>query len=190
MAPKPQKVVPAKVVDVDDKVEPIESVVVGDARNTLGKRLGYFAVALLLLFFSIGGYIQSAKNGAQLNRAAKDRSALIQSNLAQNKLISKLQGALRDQNKILRKAGFKTVKVPGRDHTTDSNPVAPRPSKSPQPRPTDTHKTSNPSPKPSNSPTPKPTHSPEGLVDQAEDRVCSLTGICMFNFIIPIFFKF
>lgn len=179
--PKPGKVVPAKVVDVDT-VEPIDAVVVGDKRNTLGRQLGIFGLVLIVLFFIINGYIQSSKNGRALRHAATDRSNLITTIDSQTKLIKKLQEAIRAQNKVLRKAGFKTVQIPGRDHTTTANPVAPRPSESPQSTPTHAHNSHKPTPKPSNSPTSKPTHPPPpGPVDEARDKVCSLTGICVID---------
>lgn len=182
--PKPQKIVQAKVVDVDKKIEPIESIVVGDNRNTLGKRLGLFAVALLLLFFAISSYIQSAKNGSLLHRAAVDRSNLIRTIDSQTKLIKQLQTAIRIQNKELKKAGFKTVRIPGSNHTTQPIIIAPQPSQSHQSTPAPAHNSHNPGPKPSNSPHPKPTHSPHpGPVQQAKNKVCSLTGICLFNFV-------
>lgn len=157
--------------------EPIESVVVGDKRNTLGRRLGLLAIALLLLFFAISSYIQSAQNGRQLNRAAADRSKLIHSisdltnsNRQQSRFIRQLQKAIRDQNALLRTAGFHTVRVP--TFNSGSPQPSPQPNSSPSSRS---------SPAPSRSPSPKPTPTPNPT-DMVKDEVCRLTGICEMEF--------
>lgn len=195
----PKKPIEAKIVDVDEKLEPVESIVVGDKRQNLGKRLGIFASVLLLLFFVINGYIQSSQNGRLLKRAAEDRSDLVnsiaklsRSNDAQRQEIKQLQEAIRIQNQELHEAGFKTVKIPGIDSNSDpeseqsqqpqsSSQTSPS-SHRPSPKPT-----SRPPPSPTPKPTPKPTKTPKPI-DKVTDTVCSLTGICLFN--LPIFFKF
>lgn len=193
--PKAKKAVPAKIVAVDHNIEPIESVVVGDKRSTLGKRLGYFALALLVLFFTINGYIQAAKSNHKATNADHERARLIHSvhhisNTlnTQTKLIKDFRKALRAQNKELRDAGFQTVQIPGPPPT--SNPSS-GPSSNPRPGPT-----SSPNPHPGQSPKPKPhpkpTHNPHpkpGPVQQTKDRVCSLTGICLLSDLV-IYFQF
>lgn len=193
--------VDAKVVAVDPTLPPVEAEIVADKRDTLGKRLGTLAIVLLVLFFSIGGYVRSAQNGRQLTRAAQDRSELIQSvkdltrsNRAQTAYILLLRKALKEQNEILREAGFKTVRVPppgpGVFQPGDpNNPNNPNPQPSPGTSPS-SHPTNKPSPKPSRTPTPSP--SPTDPVNRVTGTVCELTGVCLFKFTFtrPIFFRF
>lgn len=183
--PKKKPPIPANVVAVDQHVEPIKSVVVGDARRNFGKRLGLMAIALLLLFFTISSYIQSSQNGRLLHRAAVDRSRLIltihhlaRSNVTQTHEIGQLQKAIRAQNRELREAGFKVVHIPV-DHSSSSPSEPPSSSSKPTPQPTSAPSPT-PRPKPSPKPTPKPSpsHTP-GPVQDLRDRICSLTGICL-----------
>jgi len=183
---KENSAVPADVVEVDPSLIPIPAAIVEDKRNTLGKRLGAFAIIILLLFFAIGGYISSAQNNSLLHRAAKDRTALIdgehklvksnqrlvKSNKAQSDLIRKLQQAIREQNKILREAGLETVPVPSKSPSTSSSGPSSNPSHNPQPKPKPSH---------SPHPHPHPTHSPPppDAIQKVRDRVCNLTGICV-----------
>jgi hypothetical protein len=178
------KGVDATVVEVDPKAKPIESVVVGDKRRLLGQRLAALAMALLLLFFGISGYIQSARNG-------KDVHNLARANRNQTELIKKLQDALKQQNKILAKAGYRTIRIPGENTHTTTHLPQPQPQQSsnpshtpPSPKPRPTHGSHSPHPRTSHSPNPGPSSKP-GPVGMVRDRVCSLTGICLF-----IFFKF
>lgn len=141
-----KKGVEATVVGVDPDAEPFESIVVGDTRSKLGRRLGIFALALLLLFFAISGYIQSSQNGRLLERAARDRSHLVDSvaalsegarnqtalikkfqaaNNEQTLLILELEALLRKQNRILKRAGLEQVDIPGDDLGFDSEGSGP-----------------------------------------------------------------
>lgn len=165
--------------------EPVEAIVVGDDRRQLGKRLGMFALALLLLFFSINGYIQSAKNGRKLSQAEKERTELVESiknisetTSAQTRLIKNLQRAIHTQNILLVEAGLEPVVIPTGDEpndepskqsrdTTPKSEVKPRPEPEPKPRP-------GPSPKPPDDPSPTP-----GPIDEVQSRICELTGICL-----------
>lgn len=166
--------VDATVIGVDPSLPPVNANIVSDKRDTLGKRLGFLAFAILILFFAMNGYIQSAKNGHDLKDAKKDRSTLIQAVNAQTTYITQLQDALREQNQILKAAGYKTVRVPvykGPKLIIRGSPVpSPRPQSSPS-------STSNPSQKPSSKPSSRPSPSP---TDDVKSRVCQLTGICLF----------
>lgn len=175
---KKQKSVDAVVVGVDPEVPPVDAVVVGDNRRLLGKRLGTFALAILLLFFAVMGFVQSSRNGELLKRAAQDRSLLIQSNNKQVTYIQQLQQAIREQNALLKKAGFKVVQVP--DAPTGlfvPNPNSPPPrtdTPSTQPKPTPA-----PAPSPTTKPKPGPSPTPQSPIDKTTSTVCSLTGICV-----------
>lgn len=188
-----KKAVPATVVGVAPSVEPIKAVVVGDNRRRLGKRLGAGAIALLLLFFGISSYIQSARNGRLLERAAVDRSALVntvdsltmtvheQSGVlgSQTALIRQLQQAVRTQNQTLREAGLITIRVPGETEAPSANKgdgdnTRPQPSTKPTPKPTP-----KPQPKPSPRPSPRPTPEPEPTpILPVDELLCNLFGIC------------
>lgn len=166
---KHEEGIPAKIVDLDADLDPVPATIVADSRRLLGRRLGIFALALLLLFFVINAYIQSVRNGEALQRASKDRSSLVKSIErnsktleAQTTLIKQLQTAIRIQNKLLRDAGIKTVPVPGENTTNNIFPT-------PQPTPGPT-----PEPEPSSSASPDPIPS-----SPPEDIICSLTGICL-----------
>lgn len=161
--------------------EPIPATIVADKRYSLGKRLGYLALALLALFFVISGYIQGAKNGSAVRDAARHDSKrtekllddvhnLSQSSAAQTKLIKQLQKAIRAQNRELRKAGLETIPVPGESPSTTPSGPANNPRDRSQPKPKPSH---SPNPHPS-----KPPHPPPGPVDKVKNRVCNLTGIC------------
>lgn len=168
------KGVDATVIGVDPSLPPVNANIVSDKRDTLGRRLGFLSFAILILFFAMNGYIQSAKNGHDLKDAKHDRSTLIQAVNAQTTYITQLQDALREQNKILKAAGYKTVQVPvykGPKFIIRNSPQpSPQPESSPSP-------TSKPSHKPSSKPSPKPSPSP---TDDVKSRVCQLTGICLF----------
>lgn len=175
--------VDATVVDVDPEALPMESVIVGDKRRLLGRRLGIFAFAILILFFLVNGYIQAAKNGHDLNQARKDNHKLISIVKNQGDLIIQLQNAIRAQNKVLRENHIQVVPVPegGSDTTTNHNTyIYPTPSPTPGtgPSPNPSH-----SPKPGHTPKPKPTKtpSPEPL-DPVTETICELTGICPLTF--------
>lgn len=183
MTTRPRKAVDAKVVDVDHKVEPIDAVVVADKRNTLGRRLGAFALVLLVLFFTINGYIQSAKNGDKATKANHKIDKLIDINhnlsktvAGQTELIKELQDSQRKQNHILAKHGLRTTPVPGESPSESPSGPANNSANHPQSHPNPSH---SPHPKPHPSKTPKP---PPSTVDKVKDRVCSITGICIIEF--------
>lgn len=190
--PQEHKHVPveAKVVGVDPGIEPISAIVVGDKRDKLGRTLAVLAIGLLLLYFGASSYIQSSKNGRQLEQSEKNQAKLVDTLDAQTKLILQLQDAVRRQNQALRDAGIQPVPVPGvkptppssngngttrPGKTQSSGPLpgpAPQPSYSAPPNPSP-----KPKPKPRPKPTPKPSPSPSPLVPAGE-VVCRLTGIC------------
>lgn len=177
--------VPAKLVDLAPELDPVPAVIVSDKRNLLGRRLSILAVALLLLFFSISGYIQSANNGNLLHRAAVDRSLLISIIHAQSGDIQRLQKAFSKQNKELKKAGFKVVVLPPVSQTEQPTPAPetttnPKSSRTPTP-----HSSPTAHPHPSHSPRPPPSQTP---LSKAEQRVCNLTGICLLA--VPMFYIF
>lgn len=159
------------------ETKPVNAIVVGDKRKSFGRRLGFLALALLLLFFAINGYISSSHNGHLLDQANRDRDKLTNSvdrltktQSSQTHLIKQLQDALRKQNRILEKSGLAVVIVPG------DNTFTPSPSPTPTPKPSPTHgrrhhrnKHHGSGPRPSPSPNP---------VQNLRDQVCSLTGIC------------
>jgi hypothetical protein len=153
-------------------------------RGDLGRRLGYWGMILVLLFFTVNGYIQSSNNNSLLHRAAKDRSTLVQNvgvllqkNTAQTITIRNLRNALIQQNKILRKAGLKTTNIPKVFSTTTINKS--QTSVSPSPEPTVTV-TTKPTHKPTSKPThkPKPKKTPNPLKSVSQD-ICTLTGVCI-----------
>lgn len=192
--PPTKKTISAKVVAVDPSVEPVEAEIVSDRRPQLGKRLGTFAIALLVLFFGINGYISSARNNDLLHRAAEDRTQLVKSNKnlvednhklvksqqhilylneRQTVLIRDLRHALRNQNKILRRNGFETVVIPGSSESNGSSESPTSNQKDPnkdkkEPKKKHHHKPNN-NPPPNN---PDPT-------DPVTKPVCNLTGICL-----------
>jgi hypothetical protein len=155
----------------------------GAAGNKRGKRLAMLGVGLLILFFTISGYVQSAKNGDQLNKSDNDRRKLIASNERitttlerQSQLIVQLQAAIKAQNDALHRAGINAVPIPGvvepPERSTSRSPspgVKTTPSPSPQP-------TSKPTPtsKPSPTPSPTPTDTPPTI----NEIICALLGIC------------
>lgn len=169
--------------------EAFPAVVVADNTNKRGKRLAQLGVGLLVLFFAVSSYVQAARNGALLEDANRDRSNLITSTERitrtldqQTQQIMQLQAAIRAQNDALRKAGIKTVPVPGvttrPEPTSTETPTAfPRPepgvSPRPQPRPSSSGR---PQPRPTPSPSPSP--SPTPLIP-VEELICQLTGICI-----------
>lgn len=168
--------VEATVVDVDPSAQPIESIVVGDKRDTLGKRLGLLGLIILLMFFAIGSYIQSSKNGAQLSRAAKDRSGLIHTLNAQTDLIQQLQDAIAKQNQELKAAGLAVVVIPS---SRTSTRYLPTPTPEPQPKPNSSSSTAKPKPRPRPSPSHSPSPTPDPI-QSAKDLICAKTGICAF----------
>lgn len=179
MTTKPRKAVDAKVVDVDHKVEPIDAVVVGDKRSSFGRRLGLFALALLVLFFTINGYIQSAKNGEKATRANHkiDKLIDIDHNLSktiadQTDLIRALQASQRKQNHILANHGLKTVIIPGDSSSSDGGQTSNNHPNGNKPPSHD-----KPKPKPGHSPNPSPSPTPSHHT--VKDTVCNLTGICL-----------
>lgn len=186
----------ATVVGASANASAIPALVVGDKRDFFGKRLGAFALALLILFFVVSGYIQSARNGVLLERASRDRSDLISSLEAATTTIEQqsvdladLRRALSEQNKLLRDAGLPTVNI------TDGEPrqiPAPQPSPtpsgqvrsnspirdSPKPVPGVTATPIVVTPRPDPSPTPSPSPSPTATqpVPIVRDILCTLTG--------------
>lgn len=170
----------------DKGYEAFPAVVIADKTDHLGKRLGQFALWILVLFFTIGSMVQSARNARLLEGSSKDRSDLIQSMDrvtrtldAQSDLIIKLQDAIRQQNDTLRKAGLTQVGIPNytlpapyNSPSSDIPRASPRPRNSPSPTPKP-----KPNPKPTPSPSPSPSPSP-GPAQTVRDEVCSLTGIC------------
>jgi hypothetical protein len=118
----------ATIVGIAPNSAPIPAVVVEDKRDTLGKRLAFVGLGLLVLFFLISSYIQSSQNGKQLDQAQKSNQKLttslsqISDTLdAQTALNKQLQTALKAQNKALREAGLPTVKVPTVPGSTGQN---------------------------------------------------------------------
>lgn len=163
-----------ETVDLD----PVPAEIVSDKRDTLGKRLGLAALAILILFFAINGYIQSAKNGRLLRTANQDRHALVKSvskltasNKRQSDLVKQLQDAVRAQNKLLRQVGSDTVLVPGETNIFvqegDNSRETPRSRKTPKNDPPNKRNPNSPD-------NPDPPPPPGGPLD----TICELTGIC------------
>lgn len=187
--------------DTEPIHEPVESVIVGDNRRTLGKRLGVFALALLLLFFAVNGYIQSSKNGNKLRQAEKAREQLEEdvhdlsdTGVALIKLNKQLQDAIRRQNKLLKEAGFEPIFVPTgegffREGTTADQPSFNNDEPNRPNRPNRPNKPNKPN-RPNEPNDPKPPDDPDppdgGPVGEVQEEVCELTGICLFR--IMLFF--
>lgn len=180
--------------------EPVESVIVGDKRPTFGKRLGIFALILLVLFFAINGYIQSAKNGRELKKAQKAQEDLIEDvhdlsevgvSLVRNNV--QLQEALRKQNQILKDAGFATVIIPRGEMPPSESERFNQQDRSNQPneqnksnRPNRPNKPNRPDPpnEPPDQPGPPEEPDPPGdILDDVQEQACELTGICLFGLI-------
>lgn len=184
----------------EDGYEAVPAVVVADKTDKLGKRLAQLAFGLLLLFFTVNGYIQGAQNGRQLDQADKDRAQLVSSLERatttleqQSKLILQLQAAVRAQNQTLRDAGLTTLAVPGEMTLPGANgpgqvivsppdsadPPAPRASQKNNPDPDDPDpndpEPNDPDP---NDPEPEPEPDPPGPADPATDLLCQVSGIC------------
>lgn len=179
--------IPAKLTDLDPDLDPVPAEIVSDKRYSLGKRLGYLALALLALFFVISGYIQSAKNGSAVRDAARHDSKktekllddvhnLSKSSAFQTRLIKQLQQAIRAQNRELRKAGLATISVPGESPSESSSGSGNNRSDNPKPKPKPSQ-SSHPKPHPTKTP-----HPPPGPIDKAKNTICSLTGICISSF--------
>lgn len=171
--------------DADDDVVP--AAIVADKRRLFGRKLGAFAFAILLLFFAIGGYVQSAKNANRLKRAASDRSKLIESlhhlsntNDTQTKFIKQLEHAIRVQNRELAAAGYPVVPIPSASPSSYSGS-----SSKPQSNPNhkqNSHPKQTQKPKPKPSPTTTPRPPPDNTLTKVKKRICSLTGICTIAF--------
>jgi len=188
--------VEATVVGAKPGAGPIPAMVVGDRRDFFGKRLGQFALALLVLFFVIASYIQSARNGVLLERASQDRSELISSLEKatatidrQNVELNDLRSAVSEQNRLLRDAGIPTVpivaggfRVPGvmPSPTPEPSQVVSntRFTESPPQKPTPTTAAS-PSPRPTATATPSPSPSPTPY--SAFEIICDVTTIICLN---------
>lgn len=168
----------------------LEAHIVGDKRKKMGRRLGIFGMAILLLFFAISAYIQSAQNGRLLRRAAEDRSSLVQSVTSlsstvdtQTRLIKRLQNAIREQNELLEEAGIPTVRIP-MWYELEQNPQRPNEEFRPAPSQNQAEgpgKNSNnePEPSPKKPDPPKEEPTPDQLPGgDVRKRVCELTGIC------------
>lgn len=192
--------------EVEDSFEAVPAYIVADKRDRLGRRLGRAAFIMLALFFIISSYIQSAKNGIELDESRRQRQSLIESQeritLAlngQGALIVALQDVITRQNIALRKAGLPVEPVPnlqdlidqamGRNSSDAARPTPssttpsgrrnpPQPYRTTPPSPTP-RPNSTPKPKPSSSPEPKPSPSPTR--DSATQLVCDLTGVCLQN---------
>lgn len=144
--------------------------------TSLLKRISQLTLVLLLLFFSVNGYIQSYRNGSDLDTAKKDRSNLTQTLNDQSTLIKQLRVAIQQQNKILEKNGLQPIPIPAETTiiieptpgSSSSGRPTPQPSSSMRPSPS--HK---PTPRPSSTPSPDPTQT-------IKKTVCDLTGICAF----------
>lgn len=187
--------------EVEDSFEAVPAYIVADKRDKFGRRLGRAAFVLLLLFFVISSYVQSAKNGAELDESRRQRQTLIVSQerisitlQGQGELIVALQDVITRQNNALRNAGLPVEPVPnlqdlidrarGRESSNTPRPTtspsgtsfrfqqSPSPSPSPGSSPRSTPKPS-PKPSPSSSPAPNPTHNP------VTQLVCDLTGVCL-----------
>lgn len=153
--------------------EAFPAVLVADQTNKFGKRLGQLALGLMILFFVISSYVQSAKNGRLLDASDEDRRKLIISTERMSKtlneqtmLIIQLQDAVNAQNKALRDAGIAQVPVPKstiyipRSYTSSNPSSTPSPTPSPSP-------TSRPKGKPSARPSATKTSPPACPVPQA-----------------------
>lgn len=168
--------------------------------QSLGRRLATYVVSLLVLFFAVGGYIQSSRNGDQLDRAAKDRTTLInnsnlllEKNTSQTNTIKNLRNALIQTNKELARLGLKTVDISKifseSQHQAQSSPgptsiivpTKPIPTHKPTVKPT--HK---PTTTPTHKPTTSPTHKaspgpipPTSILKQTQTTLCKTLGICI-----------
>lgn len=174
----------------EDGYEAVPAVVVADKTDKLGKRLAQLAFGLLILFFAINGYIQSAQNEKKLDDAETNTSQLVESLDRvtktldqQSKLILELQDAVRAQNQTLRDAGLKTLPVPG-EMTLPSASSDPVEQPSPNPTPRDDPEPNDPEPndpEPNdpdpNDPEPEPEPEPSPVVP-VDELLCMLTGIC------------
>lgn len=193
--------IPVRKKQRDPGFEAVPAVIVADQRTTLGKRLGVSALALLFLFFVISGYIQSARNGAELDKASDENRRLansleqVTSTLEdQSKLVIRLQAAIQAQNIALREAGIDPLSIlsdeeatlippdavivtpsPGASPLVDMRPsVSPRSGAAPATEPSVARQPDEESPARA-SPSPSPRPSP--LIPVGE-VVCNLTGIC------------
>lgn len=168
----------------DKGFEAFPAVVVADKTDHLGKRLGKFALWLLVLFFAIDASIQSARNGRLLESSARERGQLINSTERmsrtldqQSKLIIQLQDAIRKQNDMLREAGLDPVGVPNYPRPKPGVfPTPYIPSAQPSSKPSKSKPDHKPQPNPTPTPSPSPTPDPITIV---RDEVCRLTGICL-----------
>lgn len=189
--------------------EALPAVVVADTRSKMGLRLGSFALVLLVFFFAVSSYIQSANNGEALERASRDRSRLseaIQQALdqqAEDRTIILTFGAIiAEQNRRLTEAGLDPVEI---------MPLRPLPEQIPNPEtpPDDdsndiSSSEANPpaslpgapegspfrnipplAPRASTQPTPTPRPEPEPEPEETSDiplvgqLICNLTDICL-----------
>lgn len=181
--------------EVEDSFEAVPAYIVADKRDRFGKRLGQLAFVLLLLYFVINSYVQSARNGEQLDEAREQRASLIKNQeltfqglQQQGALIAQLQGTISRQNEILQKAGLPVEKVPNLQDLIDqfSTPT-PSPSSGSSPRPAPRSGTSNPpsspqpdpSPRPTSKPTSRPQPTPSPTRGPITQTVCQLTRICL-----------
>lgn len=113
--------------EVEDSFEAVPAYIVADKRDKFGKRLGRAAFILLGLFFIISSYIQSARNGTQLDESRRERNTLIKSQetiaetlRGQGLLIVQLQETISRQNDALRAAGLPVEPVPNLQDLIDS----------------------------------------------------------------------
>lgn len=176
--------------------EAVPAVVVADQTDKLGKRLAMLAFAVLLLFFSINGYIQSAKNGkslkateGRLSAAEKNQTELIKSLgqvtatlETQTSIVRQLRIVVQEQNNILRAAGLTPVDVPADEKSMPQVKPSPNPTSTPRVRITnepDAKPRPKPSPKPSSKPKPPPPEpTPTPLVPVGK-ILCDTIGICL-----------
>lgn len=185
--------------------EAVPAYVVADRRDKLGKRLGTFALAILILMFTINGYIQSSQNGEELDQARKDRAALteaVRRTIEQQKedrdIILTFGAIIREQNRRLIEAGLDPVETdplrPLPEQTenapsvssNEANPSSSLPG-APEGSPTRSSPRSAPSSEPQSQPEPEPEPEPEpqpepepepSPLDPIEEAVCRLVGIC------------
>jgi hypothetical protein len=180
---------------------PLPAEIVSDARDTWPRRVPIIALILILLYFSIGGQIQSAQNGAQLDKSLTAQQQLLKTVhrdetyvILASRYIQLLRHTHKVQNQRLRKHGLKTVPLPKPPTpppvSDEAHRISEGRSPSPQPSPSRTRH-SHPSPKPSHHPSPSasPTRTPILCTDKDTPvigRRCTPIGA---RFVFFLFFR-
>jgi hypothetical protein len=180
---------------------PVPAEIVSDARDTWMKRVPIIALILILMYFTIGGQVQSAQNGSDLTRSLNAQSQLLKTVqrdesyvILASQYIQALRHAHKIQNRRLRKHGLQPVPLPKPPKpppvSKQAQRIAEGRSPSPQPSPSRTRH-SHPSPKPTHSPSPSPspTHTPILCTDKDTPIVgkrCTPIGA---RFVIFVFFR-